>query len=213
VPCGSAVISRPIGFVRHPGEGAAYDFGGARGADIAGQLAVMEVTCPVGLRVHPHVHKGEDEMFYLLEGELRVVCGGQTWTATPGSFAFVPRDVEHSFQVTGATPARMLTIVGAPASPPATSPSCHTGSRTPSPTSAPSRPGCWRWTPADPGRVLCRLTATSPGLAAAGVPGATGLGDVHGLGAACRLVMGSAGAGLVPAAPPRPAQEERERAS
>jgi uncharacterized cupin superfamily protein len=30
----------------------------------------MESTYPPGLSVHDHVHAGEDEMFYLLAGEI-----------------------------------------------------------------------------------------------------------------------------------------------
>jgi uncharacterized cupin superfamily protein len=33
-------------------------------------LRVMETTYPPGLSVYTHLHAGEDEMFYLLAGEL-----------------------------------------------------------------------------------------------------------------------------------------------
>ena len=86
------------GFMRGPGEGPAYDFHGsqvvikASGDDTLGQLSVMESSYPPGLSVHPHVDEGEDEMFYVLEGELAGFCGGDHWTAGAGSFVFVPRD-------------------------------------------------------------------------------------------------------------------------
>jgi len=108
------------GFVRVPGEGPAYDFHGARvvmkavSADTVGQLAVMECTYPAGLSVPAHVHDGEDEMFYLLAGEVKLFCDDDRWTATPGSFVFVPRDRPHGFVVTSAEPARALVIVGPP---------------------------------------------------------------------------------------------------
>jgi hypothetical protein len=47
-----------------------------------GELAVMESTYPAGLSVHEHVHTGEDEMFYVLAGELLVFCRQDRWTAT-----------------------------------------------------------------------------------------------------------------------------------
>ena len=84
------------GFVLGPGDGAVYDFHGASvvinasGDDTLGQLAVMESVYPPGLSVHPHVHAGEDEMFYLLSGELVGYCGNENWTATAGTFVFVP---------------------------------------------------------------------------------------------------------------------------
>jgi mannose-6-phosphate isomerase-like protein (cupin superfamily) len=79
-----------------------------------GQLAVMEATYPPGLAVHEHVHAGEDEMFYLLAGELAGFCGEERWNATAGSFVFVPRDHQHGFTVTGPEPARALVITGPP---------------------------------------------------------------------------------------------------
>jgi quercetin dioxygenase-like cupin family protein len=103
-----------------PGGGDAYDWRGARvvlkaaGHHTNGQLAVMESTYPPGLVVPSHVHDGEDELFYLLEGELRVSCGAQRWTATRGSFLLVPRGEPHSFEVVGDTSARALVIVGPP---------------------------------------------------------------------------------------------------
>jgi quercetin dioxygenase-like cupin family protein len=106
------------GFVLGPGEGPAYGFHGsaavikASGDDTLGQLGVIESAYPAGLRVREHVHAGEDEMFYLLAGEIEVFCGEGRWTAGRGSFVFVPRDQPHGFTVTGASPARALVITG-----------------------------------------------------------------------------------------------------
>ena len=106
------------GFVWRPGEGRVYDFHGAEvvikasGVDTAGQLGVMEFSYPPALSVHPHVHAGEDEMFYVLEGELSGFCDQDRWTATPGWFVFVPRDRLHGFTVTSDGPARALVITG-----------------------------------------------------------------------------------------------------
>jgi quercetin dioxygenase-like cupin family protein len=102
------------------GEGAAYDWRGARivikasGEDTAGQLSVMESTYPAGLSVPEHIHAGEDEMFYVLAGELHGFCDDEQWTATAGTFVFVPRDRPHGFVVTGDQPALALVIVGPP---------------------------------------------------------------------------------------------------
>ncbi|HXZ76391.1 MAG TPA: cupin domain-containing protein [Streptosporangiaceae bacterium] len=108
------------GFVFGPGEGQAYDFHGASvvikasGNDTLGQLGVMEFSYPPGLSVHPHVHAGEDEMFYVLEGELTGYCGDDRWTAPAGSFVFVPRDCVHGFTVADDGPARAIVITGPP---------------------------------------------------------------------------------------------------
>ena len=106
------------GFVLRPGEGPAYGFHGARilikasGDDTRGQLGVMESFYPAGLSVHTHVHAGEDEMLYLLDGELAGFCDDERWTATAGSFVFVPRDRPHGFTVTSPGPARALVVTG-----------------------------------------------------------------------------------------------------
>jgi|SRR5690348_4471842 quercetin dioxygenase-like cupin family protein len=106
------------GFVLGPREGPAYEFHGATvvikasGEHTLGQLGVMESAYPPGLSVREHVHAGEDEMFYLLAGELRGFCGGDKWSATAGSFVFVPRDCPHGFTVTSTEQARALVITG-----------------------------------------------------------------------------------------------------
>jgi quercetin dioxygenase-like cupin family protein len=108
------------GFVLSPDGGDAYDWHGAHvvikaaAAHTLGQLAVMESTYPSGLSVPSHVHAGEDEMLYVVAGELRGFCGDEEWTAVAGSFVFVPRDRPHGFVVTGDQPARALVIVGPP---------------------------------------------------------------------------------------------------
>jgi quercetin dioxygenase-like cupin family protein len=108
------------GFVLGPHEGPAFGFHGssvvikASGEHTLGQLAVMESTYPPGLSVHEHVHAGEDEMFYLLAGELTGFCDEDRWTATAGSFVFVPRDRPHGFTVTSTGPAKALVITGPP---------------------------------------------------------------------------------------------------
>jgi quercetin dioxygenase-like cupin family protein len=100
------------GFVLGPHEGPAYGFHGstvvikASGEHTLGQLAVMESTYPPGLSVHEHVHAGEDEMFYLLAGELTGFCEEEKWTATAGSFVFVPRDRPHGRATAARAPDR-----------------------------------------------------------------------------------------------------------
>jgi quercetin dioxygenase-like cupin family protein len=106
------------GFVRVAGAGERYDLGGAvftvkaAGADSEGRVAVMEQEAPAGLVVPPHVHDGEDEMFYVLAGRVAGHCGDEELAAGPGDFLFLPRDIEHALRVVGDGPARLLTIVG-----------------------------------------------------------------------------------------------------
>jgi hypothetical protein len=53
-------------------------------------------------------------MLYLLAGRLQGFCGEDRWTATTGSFVFVPREQPNGFTVIGDTRARALVIVGPP---------------------------------------------------------------------------------------------------
>ena len=117
-PAASARLRGVSFFVRPAGSGDRYDFDGttftvkADGGDTEGRVAVMEQEAPAGLTVPAHTHDGEDEMFYVLSGELAGFCGDERWTASAGAFLFLPRDVEHGFEVVGDAPARALTIVG-----------------------------------------------------------------------------------------------------
>ncbi len=63
---------------------------------------------PVGFASPYHTHHREDESFYVLEGELAVVCDGKWLKAGPGAFVYGPRDIPHGFKVVGDSPARML---------------------------------------------------------------------------------------------------------
>jgi quercetin dioxygenase-like cupin family protein len=82
----------------------------AGGADTRNAFTVIEAECPAGSGPQPHIHHDEEEAFYLLEGELSITCGEQTWTATPGAFALLPRGIQHSWRASAAGRARMLQI-------------------------------------------------------------------------------------------------------
>ena len=69
---------------------------------------------PVGLASPYHIHRNEDEAFYVLEGELAVVLNGKWLTAGSGTYVYGPRNIPHGFKVVGTTPARML-LMCAPA--------------------------------------------------------------------------------------------------
>jgi len=48
-----------------------------------------------GDKVPWHSHRGEDELFWVLEGELEIHERGAVVTLRPGEFSIVPRGVEH----------------------------------------------------------------------------------------------------------------------
>jgi len=71
----------------------------ATGEETQGQFALMEVVGRKGNAPPPHLHRREDETFYILEGEATFSVGGRTIKATPGTMVFLPRDVVHSFVI------------------------------------------------------------------------------------------------------------------
>ena len=63
-----------------------------------------------GRELDQHVHDDEDDAFYILEGELTFLLGGETVAAPPGTFVLVPPGVEHGFRNDDGVPVRMLNI-------------------------------------------------------------------------------------------------------
>ena len=75
--------------------------------DTGGAYGLLEIVVPAGLGSPWHVHPEEDEWFYVLEGELTVWIGDMRLSLTPGSFAFGPKGVPHTFYA-GADGAKAL---------------------------------------------------------------------------------------------------------
>jgi len=72
----------------------------------AGGLTVIESFTAGGAPWH--VHSREDEYFYVVEGEITVWCGKETFQAGPRSFVFLPRGVPHAWDVKSAGKATVL---------------------------------------------------------------------------------------------------------
>lgn len=77
----------------------------------AGVVGVIEVRAAPRFSPPLHIHHLEDEAFWLLEGAMTVLCDGQLFEATAGSFIWLPRRRPHTFRVDGDTPARLLNII------------------------------------------------------------------------------------------------------
>lgn len=72
-------------------------------------VAVIEFLWPQGGGSPLHVHRREDEWFYVIEGEITFWVGGETVVAPAGSFLYGPRDIPHTFLVTSSE-ARFLMV-------------------------------------------------------------------------------------------------------
>jgi quercetin dioxygenase-like cupin family protein len=68
-------------------------------ADTDGRYGLLELVVPAGVGSPWHVHPHEDEWFWVLEGEVTVWVGDTRHTLKPGSFAFGPKGVPHTFYV------------------------------------------------------------------------------------------------------------------
>ncbi len=79
----------------------------ATSAATGGRCWAKEILAPRGTAPARHMHTHEDEALYVLDGEVTVYIGEEVAHATPGSFLWTPREVEHAFCVESET-ARML---------------------------------------------------------------------------------------------------------
>ena len=64
-----------------------------------GAYGLVESWIPAGASPPLHIHRREDEAFWVMEGTVTFRAGDDTITARPGSFVFLPRDVPHTFVV------------------------------------------------------------------------------------------------------------------
>lgn len=81
-------------------------------ANGAGTASVTEQLLARGDSPPLHLHEGEDEIFHVLEGEVRLRVGDDELTARTGDTLVAPRGVPHSFRVESEQ-ARFLVITTA----------------------------------------------------------------------------------------------------
>lgn len=82
----------------------------ASSGSTGGSYSLVEIVEPNGAASPVHVHHGEVETVYVLEGEYRVRCGEQEAVAPAGTLAVLPRGVPHSIQVISQGGARALML-------------------------------------------------------------------------------------------------------
>jgi quercetin dioxygenase-like cupin family protein len=101
------------------GEGWTYRLFGVDFIVKAGEIprgngaAFMEYVTRKGEEPGEHTHPGEDEIFYVLEGKITFLCGGERFDLEQGGFIFLPHGIPHDYTIPGEDPVRLL-IVTAP---------------------------------------------------------------------------------------------------
>ena len=73
-------------------------------------VSIVEATAPYGDSPPLHVHRAEDEIFHVLEGELRLHVGGSDVRVGAGETALAPQGIPHSYRVESADGARWLVV-------------------------------------------------------------------------------------------------------
>jgi quercetin dioxygenase-like cupin family protein len=61
--------------------------------------SMVELSGPHGDMPPLHVHRGSDEAFYVLEGEMTLFVGSDEITLSAGQCGVAPRDVPHVYRV------------------------------------------------------------------------------------------------------------------
>jgi len=86
-----------------PDQGRVAELGVARmrvlaaAADIADRsFSLVEFTGGEGAWTVPHLHRGFEESFFVLDGEFVFTMGDERHEATPGTYLLVPRDTPHT---------------------------------------------------------------------------------------------------------------------
>lgn len=109
--------AKPV--VRMPGEAKGVVLAGhPMGFLVTGEdtkhTSMFDWTIPARFSTGLHVHRAQEETFYVLEGECDWQVGDRRIRATPGTFLFIPPGVPHNIANVTDTPARVLMTVSPP---------------------------------------------------------------------------------------------------
>jgi quercetin dioxygenase-like cupin family protein len=105
--------------IRMPGQGKQVTLAGqpmaflVTGED-SKHTCMFDWTLPAGFSTGLHVHRVQEETFYVLEGECEWQVGDRLVHAKPGTYLFIPPGVPHNIGNASDKPARMLMTVSPP---------------------------------------------------------------------------------------------------
>jgi quercetin dioxygenase-like cupin family protein len=91
-----------------PGVGVVFKIDGI---DTGGAVSIVEHPFAVGALVPPHIHRLEDEISIVLEGEIGFRSEDQEVVLAAGGYIVKPRGELHAMWNAGRTPARMIEVI------------------------------------------------------------------------------------------------------
>jgi quercetin dioxygenase-like cupin family protein len=109
----------PKAVIRMPGKGKEVTLAGqplaflVTGEDTK-HTCMFDWTLPAGFSTGLHVHRVQEETFYVLEGECEWQVADELVRAKPGTYLFIPPGVAHNIGNASDKPARMLMTVSPP---------------------------------------------------------------------------------------------------
>jgi quercetin dioxygenase-like cupin family protein len=71
------------------------------GSETGGAYCLLEVSLAPGMAVPRHTHTREDEVYFVLAGELEVTVENETFVLQPGDTLLAPRDIPHQLRNSG----------------------------------------------------------------------------------------------------------------
>src|SRR5499433_1388776 len=80
------------------------------GIDTGGAYCLLEVSLAPGIGVPRHMHTREDEVYFILAGELEVTVGEKIFVLRPGDTLLAPRDIPHELRNSSDTTNHYLLI-------------------------------------------------------------------------------------------------------
>ena len=72
--------------------------------------AFLEYVTRKGEEPPSHTHRTEDEMFYVLEGDITFQCSEETFDVEQGGFIFLPAGIRHGYTIRSENPVRLLVV-------------------------------------------------------------------------------------------------------
>jgi quercetin dioxygenase-like cupin family protein len=80
------------------------------GIDTGGAYCLLEVSLAPGMGVPRHTHTREDEVYFVLAGELEATVGEKTFVLRAGDTLLAPRDIPHQLCNSGDTTNHFLLV-------------------------------------------------------------------------------------------------------